>query len=353
MSVARIIARLGALLTMTFAYLLLNACSITPPPMANLEPTLWQEYKQAFISDDGRVIDIGNNGVSHSEGQGYGMLLAAAANDRATFDQLWSWTRRNLNREHDPFFSYRWDGSKTPAIQDKNNASDGELLIAWALARAGQRWGDDAYIVEARVLAEAIRAQLLRSSAMGVLLLPGMHGFEHPGYFTVNPSYWIFPAFQALERIDPSPEWRQLEKSGRALLTQARFGAAKLTPDWVRVRADGRLELGEDQFSRFSYDALRIPLYSCWSKVENKDLLAAMATQWNAPSNPAWINLKTGEIAPYALSPSQQVMNRILLGCLAHTTPAMDNPSGVIIKNDYYASTLALLGEIALRERAQ
>jgi endoglucanase len=48
---------------------------------------LWESYRQAFIRD-GRVIDVDNGGITHSEAQGYGMLLAEAAGDRPTFDRL-------------------------------------------------------------------------------------------------------------------------------------------------------------------------------------------------------------------------------------------------------------------------
>jgi len=33
-------------------------------------------YQSKFISPEGRVIDDANGGISHSEGQGYGMLIA-------------------------------------------------------------------------------------------------------------------------------------------------------------------------------------------------------------------------------------------------------------------------------------
>ena len=330
--------------------LLISACSRIPP-LADLNPALWDEYKQVFVSPDGRVIDTGNHDVSHSEGQGYGMMLAVAANDRATFDLLWSWTRDHLKREHDALFSYRWDGTQTPAIQDKNNASDGELLIAWALARAYERWQAEAYREGALQLAQAIRSQLLRPSSIGTILLPGIEGFEHPNHVLLNPSYWIFPAFRALDRIDPSPEWKQLEKSGLKLLKQARFGQAKLTPDWVRLLNNGQFELDPTLSSRFSYDALRIPLYSCWAHVENQDLLNSIVEQWRSVDHPAWVNLKTGETAPYALSPSQLSMRRFLLACIARSASQAEPPAQLIIKGDYYSSTLALLGEIALQER--
>jgi len=330
--------------------LMLTGCSSTPP-MADLNPTLWQDYQHAFIRPDGRVIDVGNGGISHTEGQGYGMLLAVAANDRATFDRLWQWTRAHLSRPNDPFFSFRWDDRQSPLVSDPNNATDGELLMAWALARADRRWHVVEYRQAALILATAIRTELLRPNPIGVLLLPGMVGFEHPGYITVNPSYWIFPAFAELNRIDPSPQWDELEKSGLELLARGRFGNAGLPPDWANVTTEGKIELGAEDFSRFSFDVVRVPLYSCWGGVEDRELLEAFASQWSDPKLPAWVNLKTGQHAPYALSPTQTAMNSILLRCMGRKAAMPPEFAPRVIKDDYYASTLTLLGEIALKER--
>lgn len=50
-----------------------------------LEQKAWGDFKQQFVSSDGRVIDSTNKGISHSEGQGYGLLFAVYFNDRETF----------------------------------------------------------------------------------------------------------------------------------------------------------------------------------------------------------------------------------------------------------------------------
>jgi endoglucanase len=93
----------------------------------------WRDYKSRFISEQGRVIDTANGGISHSEGQGYGMLLAVAADDRAGFDALWGWTRANLMVRDDELIAWRWEPDKRPAVADMNDAADGDLLVAWAL----------------------------------------------------------------------------------------------------------------------------------------------------------------------------------------------------------------------------
>lgn len=92
----------------------------------------WSEYKQHFILPEGRVVDNGNNQISHSEGQGYGMILADVYDDKETFDQLWNWTKSHLQRQDNSLFSWRYDPQKHQ-VSDRNDATDGDVLIGWAL----------------------------------------------------------------------------------------------------------------------------------------------------------------------------------------------------------------------------
>ena len=67
------------------------------PPLAQAQSLKgWDEWKAAYMQADGRVLDTSHKSISHSEGQGFAMVLATAANDRAAFDKLWTWTQNNL-----------------------------------------------------------------------------------------------------------------------------------------------------------------------------------------------------------------------------------------------------------------
>ena len=72
------------------------------------DATAWTAWKARFVTDAGRVVDTGNQGISHSEGQGFGMLLAVAANDRPTFERIWGWTRANRMVRDDQLLAWRW-----------------------------------------------------------------------------------------------------------------------------------------------------------------------------------------------------------------------------------------------------
>lgn len=248
------------------------------------EPSTWQagtwkQWKAAFLKPDGRVVDNGNGGISHSEGQGYGMLLAVMANDAPAFAAMWDWTRKELMRRPDGLASWKWDPDKTPHITDANNASDGDLLIAWALVEAAERFSRPDDLRAARQIVTALdKATGIRSS-FGRVMLPGVDGFsvEHREKEgdgpVVNPSYWIFPALDRLARAAPSVDWEGYRGSGYTLLKAARFGGANLPTDWVSIKG-GKATPASGFPPTFSYNAVRIPLYLAWGRREAKELLA-------------------------------------------------------------------------------
>jgi endo-1,4-beta-D-glucanase Y len=193
----------------------------------------WEGYRQAFIRDDGRVVDSGNQGISHSEGQAFAMLLATGNGDRESFDRLWHWTRGHLGVREDGLFAWKWQPGE--GVTDSNNASDGDLMLAWALLRAARRWGEPAYARAGRDIAAALRRKLVRVTDHGTVLLPGARGFEHAGRITVNLSYWVFPALQTLIEDGRDPVWQHLLDDGLRLLEIARFGHWGLPPDWLAL----------------------------------------------------------------------------------------------------------------------
>ena len=103
----------------------------------------WILYKQSYVSPQGRVIDTGHAGISHSEGQGIGLLLAVHNKDHAAFDNIWRWTRINLQIRDDKLAAWKWvpsdaGGNAGGNVPDKNNATDGDLFIACGAAVEGR-----------------------------------------------------------------------------------------------------------------------------------------------------------------------------------------------------------------------
>lgn len=315
----------------------------------------WALYRSRFVTDDGRVVDTGNQRVSHTEGQGFALLFAEAFGDRETFDRLWEWTRTHLQRPDSALFAWRWDPAdpKNP-VADPNNASDGDILIAWALARAGETWREPHYRDEARRIVTDIRARLLSAVARRLVLLPGRDGFvRDDGSAILNPSYYVYPALPAFDRLVPSYEWDRLRQDGLGLLDKARFGKWRLPSDWVSLDPGGAVKPAPDFPPRFGFDAVRVPLYLIWAGLATPELLAAYLDFWGSFGDgpvAAWTDLADNATAPYPASTGVQAIVR--LARADHGGEAAPLPE-IGDQDDYYAASLALLARLAQHERTR
>ncbi|WP_115720161.1 glycosyl hydrolase family 8 [Gallaecimonas mangrovi] len=312
---------------------------VSAPALADSD---WALYKQLYITDNGRVQDTGNHNISHSEGQGYGMLLAAHYNDQTTFDNLWRWARSNLGRHDMALFAWRYNPGETPHVADQNDAADGDLLIAWALYKGGQRFGNSNYLNASKRIRHAVLDHLVHSYGGYTVLLPGLKGFTGNGYIDINLSYWVMPAINDFATADSDPRWQQLLASGEKLLADSQFGDAQLPTDWIRLTEGGQLSPSPNWPSRFGFDAVRVPLYFYWAGLKNSAALKPILSFWKLAGSkaPAWFDVKTGEQAPYPASQGLKAV--IALNEQQHPTlPPLSS------KGDYYSASLLLLSKIA------
>jgi endo-1,4-beta-D-glucanase Y len=330
-------------LTTLRTWLLSFTLLLTYPAIA-LANEDWTQFKTAYISN-GRVIDIGQNGISHTEGQGMALLLAVQNDDPSSFAEIWNWTQTNLQVRDDKLFAWSW--SPKAGINDMNNASDGDLFIAWALSRAYSQWKEPRYLFAAIQVSQSIRNKLLRKTSKGTVLLPGAVGFEKEDGLKLNLSYWVFPAINELSILDPAPEWEELKVTGLHLIQEARFGKWQLPPDWLMLKGNVLTAVDGD---RFGYDAVRIPLYLIWGQEAGANSIKPFQNFWgsfNGKALPAWINLDTGEIATYNASIGFRSIADLTLAYPkidAMQLPSF-NPS-----EGYYSSMLFLFTKLALED---
>jgi endoglucanase len=319
-----------------------------PPPAIHIHSAVmrqdWAAFRHQYITPEGRVIDTGNGNESHSEGQGWGMMGAQAADDQETFAKMLEWTTRALRRRpSDTLHAWRYKPSDANPVSDLNNATDGDLFIASALARAAVRWQRPDYAAQAAHLARDILG-LVRTAGARTVLLPGANGFDKPDCLIVNPSYYAFGLFPDLAALAPSAKWETLRQEGAALM---------LPPDWVRVdRADGSLSIASGWPPRFSWDAIRVPMHLTWGGIAADPLIQSFHKYWTATPNvqPAWVDLRTGETAPYSAPAGIRAVAALALRStdLGRTTAI---PS-VMAATDYYGAGLILLSRIAAEEVA-
>ena len=118
-----------------------------------------------------------------------------------------------------------------------------------------------------------------------------------------------------------------------------RFGDPQLPTDWVTLRADKTLSPADTKPTRFSFDAVRIPLYINWAQPRSLALgpYVAYWRQFDRQSTPAWVDVLTGEKPNYMMTPGMLAIRDAVMGNQAEVT---DN---ILPQEDYYSASLHLL----------
>lgn len=226
-------------LAAALALALLAGCggAATAPPSGGPQEravSAARAFLAAYVDPDGRVVRRDQGGDTVSEGQGYALLLAVAAGDRAGFGRVWGWTRSHLQRP-DGLLAYHWAGGRTV---DATPAADADLQVAWALALGADRFGDRTLADDARRLAGATAAAEVGYDAAGhATLAAGPWAVRTGSPTVVEPGYWTPAAEQALGRLTGDGRWQALPQDDLAHLRALTADGARLPSDWAAVGA--------------------------------------------------------------------------------------------------------------------
>jgi endoglucanase len=320
------------------------------PARAQQSDMQWALWRGAYVTAEGRVVDAPNGGISHSEGQGYAMLLAVAHADPSTFARLWAWTRANLQVREDGLLAWRWDPQRS-GVTDRNNATDGDILVAWALLRAGMAWNDAGYRDESARLAQSTLDHASAEVAGRTVLLPGIQGFSLPdGGTVINLSYWVFPALQDFKSAFGDDRWGRVLDSGLVLIDQA-GAAGRPPPDWIALHADGRLGPAPNQPDVVGYNAYRIPLYLLWAGFSGDPAIRRFHALWTDRTDgmPMVVDAVSGKVVERSLDTGYLGLPD-LVSCILGASGFSDPPA-LRAAESYYPSTLLMLTRVVQRER--
>ncbi|WP_367193473.1 glycosyl hydrolase family 8 [Amorphus sp. 3PC139-8] len=318
-----------------------------------ISSSAWAAYRSAFLKSDGRIVDTGNNDISHSEGQGYGLLLSVAADDRASFEQIWTFTLTQLLIRDDGLAAWKWVPDADPHITDINTATDGDILIVLALYKAADRWGIDRYRSHAQTMVKAIGNTLITQQDNLQLIMPGSQGFsaeERPDGPVVNLSYWVFAALDVFKQLDQATDWSTVKATGLILMKEARFGDVQLPTDWISVQPNQPPRPAQGFDPDFGYNSVRIPLYLIQAGITDRSLLEPYDKAWNQNGNgePAVVNVETNEVKQQLDAPGYKIQ-AALVACAMRGTPIPPDLQK-FEATDYYSSSLHLLALSVLAE---
>lgn len=314
----------------------------------------WQQFRQTYISAQGRVIDTSDpRRITTSEGQSYGLFFALVAGDKATFAQLLQWTQQHL-AEGDltarlPAWLWGQNEQQQWAVLDSNSAADSDLWLAYDLLEAGRLWQNRRYQVLGTLLLQRIaREEVVDIPGLGVMLLPGKVGFVAEQSWKLNPSY-LPPQLLARFSSFTGP-WQAMRHSYLRLLA----GAAPkgLVPDWIVWHASSGWQPDAERGSRGSYDAIRNYLWVgmlALDAPERKALLAQLQPMADLTAEqglpPERVDALTGQshgVGPVGFSAALLPM---LHNTLAEQVQRQRLAATAFDGQAYYDTVLRLFGE--------
>jgi endo-1,4-beta-D-glucanase Y len=288
-------------------------------------------FLASYLTADGRVLRHDQGGDIVSEGQAYGMLIAAIAGRPAAVRQIWSWTKAQLQRA-DGLLAFHATGGGE--ITGHEPAADADALAAYALLRY-DGLHDRAMHADGRRLAAAVLAEESVSLTGGEPIPVAGRWATLTSPPTVNPSYWMPGVFIALARFTGDGRWSRAASASESLLCQVAEGGRRLPPDWASLE-DGRLTPaaapGGGPGIRYGLDAARLPLWLATGRSEPGRRLAA---SW-------WTEVLSGDerAAGLALSLTGEVID------------ARTNPLPLLAAAASAAAAGDLAASRALRRRA-
>ncbi len=353
-SKVRKIVRSAVAATCIVASAVVAAPALVRPVGAQEIPTTlfaheWGTFKARYLRSDGRIVDVEKGGLSHSEGQGYGLILAVRADDRASFERIAGFTLRNLRTRRDHLSGWLYSPGDNGRVLDSNNATDGDILIAYGLVQAALKWHDGRYLALAAPIIDDIGRLLLVRDGAHVLLRPGAAGFDGPDGRVVNLSYYVYGALLLFSKVNDDYPFFEAWQSGLQLTEQAMATGHRAAPDWLAIGRNGALHQGHRMPRKSSYDAVRIPLYMMLGGRVPPRYIAPFDAAWNIEGNRAPRDI---DLTSRRASDMNDLGYRAIAALAACATRGVPLPADVqrFRTTTYFASALHLMTLSAARE---
>lgn len=243
----------------------------------------WEKYKVQFLNKDGRIIDYSQNSITTSEGQSYALLRAVFIDDKTAFDNVWNWTKDNLQDKKGGLFGWKWGQRRDKSYGflengGQNSAGDADSDIALALIFASSRWHNQKYLDEAKKILTDLWDKETAVVNNKRFLIAG-NWAKNGSEIVINPSYFAPYAWRIFAKIDKKHDWNSLIgpaynlllDSGKAPLDKEK--GVGLPPDWLSQNSRGLLKTAgiNNSTTDYSLDAQRVPWRIALDYFWNKD----------------------------------------------------------------------------------
>jgi len=311
-----------------------------------------------YVDPDGRVVRHDQGGDTVSEGQAYGMLLAAAIGDSRRFDAIWAWTQDHL-RNPGGLFASHWVNGR---VVDPQPASDADLDTSRALLVASCRFHRPALRQQAVALGNDIMNVEVTSFRGAPVLTAGPWAITPR--VIVDPSYFDPATFEMLGAASGDSRWESLAASSRSIVSDLMTAPSRLPPDWVLLENDKIVPIGSPSdlpaTPEFGFDAVRVLIRMAEDPEPAGRSIAARAWSVFEGQDPATLpvlHTLSGQPVSNIRNPVVLVAAAAAAGAAGHTAArdglldeaeAIDNHPST---RTYYGAAWVALGRIMLQTK--
>ena len=247
-----------------------------------LQKNSYKEWQQHFVVSGKDYAYIKtttdkDKDIVLSEAQGYGMLIAvdAAENglaEQEDFEKLYRYYLSHKDGDTQ-LMSWRQTVVQNQVSDEANNATDGDLYIAYSLIKAAQQWPNqsDEYQKQAQAILQDVLTYNYNSEQK--ILTVGNWAAADTKFHNLVRTSDILPAqFQAFYDLTGDQEWLEIKDSMLAKLeTVSQQHQTGLIPDFIWVDGDkvtvaAPNDISTENDGDYSYNACRLPYNLAQSK---------------------------------------------------------------------------------------
>lgn len=246
------------------------------------ERGIYEQWRAQYVTNyqDGAYVNGSDRKTKSktalSEAQGYGMLITvlAAQNkqaDQKAFNRLLVYYQKHTISASNHLMAWKQvqRGQKMVTLKNnRTNATDGDLDIAFALLQADRLWGSSGQY-NYRQLAKALLDDILRYNYNSQNELPyvGNWAKSDTKYHDLVRTSDLIPAyFETFYATTQDERWHKLsEKSVQTLQKLSDSSSVGLMPDFIWARSDGISAVSANTFESkndgdYGWNANRIPM---------------------------------------------------------------------------------------------
>ncbi|MBT1703803.1 glycosyl hydrolase family 8 [Chryseosolibacter indicus] len=258
--------------------------------LAMSEYDRWKRLMVVTCSDGLRVVADPST-ETKVEAIGFGMLLAAYAKDRATFDGIHRFynSKRTAQAKNMMAWSVTCNG-----IIDPGSATDGDLDVAFALIVAYKQWDAPSYLDAAKSILKIIRDNLVKECSVNdqsVLIVgPGYNNIAWGGCQEMDIMYHTPAFFRVFAEVTGDNTWNNLADDTYITLNASAHPVTGLVPDWQTATGTPG---PNNRAGHYGYDACRAPwritLDYLWNGNDKAEAWSRKISNWASLVGPSKI----------------------------------------------------------------